>query len=141
MEGVTFACRDAFSALQDTGANPERIVMAGGGSRSPFWRQMVADVFGLPVYALATTDQAAMGAALLAHAGVTQLDPVETAQRWARYGPVTEPNIGMHARYNELHQLFREAYGPVVGVSHKLSDWYEASIGPRLVPRPIRRRG
>ena len=48
---VTFACRDAFAALQDAGANPERIVMAGGGSRSPFWRQMVADVFGLPVYA------------------------------------------------------------------------------------------
>ena len=69
MEGVTFACRDAFAALQDAGANPERIVMAGGGSRSPFWRQMVADVFGLPVYALATTDQAAMGAALLAAAG------------------------------------------------------------------------
>ena len=46
MEGVTFACRDAFAALQEAGANPERIVMAGGGSRSPFWRQMVADLFG-----------------------------------------------------------------------------------------------
>jgi xylulokinase len=141
MEGVTFACRDAFAALQDTGANPQRIVMAGGGSRSPFWRQMVADVFGLPVYALATTDQAAVGAALLAATGIGELDPVETAQRWALYGAVTEPNVGLHARYNELHELFREAYAPVVGVSHKLGEWYEASTGPRLVPRPIRKRG
>ena len=51
MEGVTFACRDAFAALHEAGRGPERIVMAGGGGRSPFWRQMVADVFGLPVYA------------------------------------------------------------------------------------------
>jgi xylulokinase len=141
MEGVTFACRDAFAALQDTGAHPDRIVMAGGGSRSPFWRQMVADVFGLPVYALTTTDQAAMGAALLAVAGIHALDQVETAQRWARYGPATEPNASMHARYEELYELFREAYAPIIGVSHRLGDWYEASTGPRVVPRPIRRRG
>ncbi len=141
MEGVTFACRDAFAALQDAGASPERIVMAGGGSRSPFWRQMVADVFGLPVYALATTDQAAMGAALLAAAGIRELDPVETAQRWARYGPATEPNMAMHARYEELYELFRDAYAPVIGVSHRLGDWFQASVGPRIVPRPIRKRG
>jgi sugar (pentulose or hexulose) kinase len=102
---------------------------------------MVADVFGLPVYALTTTDQAAMGAALLAVAGIHALDQVETAQRWARYGPATEPNAGMHARYEELYELFREAYAPIIGVSHRLGDWYEASTGPRVVPRPIRRRG
>jgi len=141
MEGITFACRDAFAALQDACAKPERIVMAGGGSRSPFWRQMVADVFGLPVYALATTDQAAMGATLLATAGIRELDPVETAQSWARYGPVTEPNMATHARYGELYDVFRDAYAPVIGVSHRLSDWYRESVGPRIVPRPIRKRG
>ena len=140
MEGVTFACRDAFAALQDAGASPERIVMAGGGSRSPFWRQMAADVFGLPVYALATTDQAAMGAALLAGAGIRELDPVETAQRWAQYGQITEPNVAMHTRYEELYELFRDAYAPVIGVSHRLGDWYKTSVGPRVVPRPIRKR-
>ena len=141
MEGVTFACRDAYAALQDAGAHPERIVMAGGGSRSPFWRQMVADVFGLPVHALATTDQAAMGAALLAAAGIRELDSVETAQRWARYGPATEPNVAMHIRYEELYELFGDAYSPVIGVSHRLGDWFKASVGPKIVPRPIRKRG
>ena len=141
MEGITFACRDAFAALQDAGASPERIVMAGGGSRSPFWRQMVADMFGLPVYALATTDQAAMGAALLAASGIRELDPVETAHRWARYGPATEPNLALNARYEELYELFRDAYTPVIGVSHRLGDWFQASVGPRVVPRPIRKRG
>lgn len=140
MEGVTFACRDAFAALQEAGARPERIVMAGGGGKSPFWRQMVADVFGLPVYGLATTEQSAMGAALLALCGIRGLDPVETAQRWARYGAPAEPNPSRHLVYGEVYGLFREAYAPVVGVSHRLGDWYAASMGPRVVPRPIRKR-
>jgi xylulokinase len=140
MEGVTFSCLDAFAALRETGDDPARIVMAGGGARSPFWRQMVADVFGLPVHALATIDQAAMGAALLATSGVRGLDPVETAQTWARYGAAHEPDMDQHDRYSELYELFREAYAPVVGMSHRLSDWFAATAAPRIVPRPIKRR-
>jgi xylulokinase len=140
MEGVTFACRDAFAALEEAGAKPERIVMAGGGGRSPYWRQMVADVFNLPVYALATADQAAVGAALLARTGVRGDDAVALAQAWARYGPPSEPDATRHARYDELFELFREAYAPVVGISHRLGDWVQATSGPRVVPRPIRKR-
>jgi sugar (pentulose or hexulose) kinase len=82
-----------------------------------------------------------MGAALLAAAGIHELDPVETAQQWARYGPPTEPNVATHARYEELYELFRDAYAPVIGVSHRLGDWFQASVGPRVVPRPVRKRG
>lgn len=140
MEGVTFACFDAFLALQDAGAKPERIVMAGGGARSPFWRQMIADVFALPVHALATTDQAAMGAALLAATGVREQDPIEMAQSWARYGPTAEPSEERHGQYQELYEIFREAYEPVVNVSYRLGDWIQSRSGPRVVPRPIRKR-
>ena len=140
MEGVTFACRDAFAALEAAGARPERIVMAGGGARSPFWRQLVADVFDLPVVALATTDQAAMGAALLAMTGVRGQDPVATAQAWARHGTPAEPDGARHRQYEELFGLFREAYEPVIGVSHRLGDWALATSGRRVVPRPIRKR-
>jgi xylulokinase len=140
MEGVTFACLDAYAAVREVGAEPERIVMAGGGSRSPFWRRMVADVFGLPVFGLATTDQAAMGAALLAYSGIRDVDPAETAEQWARYGPPVDPNPSRHSVYQEVYELFWEAYDPVIGVSHRIGDWYAASTGPRIVPRPIRKR-
>ena len=140
MEGITFACLDAYDALRETGAEPERIVMAGGGARGPFWRQMVADVFGLPVHALTTADQAAMGAALLAVSGVRGLDPVATAQSWARYGATHEPDAARHDRYAEVAAIFRDAYAPVVGISHRLGDWFSGTAQPRIVPRPIKRR-
>jgi xylulokinase len=140
MEGVTFACRDAFAALAEAGAQPKRIIMGGGGARSPFWRQMVADVFNLPVYALVTTDQAGMGAALLAMTGVRGQDPVATAQTWARYGTPAEPDGTRQRQYEEIFALFREAYHPVIEISHRLGEWALASSGPRVVPRPIRKR-
>ncbi len=137
MEGAIFACLDAFAALREGGAAPERIVMAGGGARSPLWRQIVADIFGLPVVALATADQAAMGAAILAIAATTGRDAVETARDWAAYGPPLTPNRARHARYAELYAIFREAYGQTIDLSHKLAAFGEA---PRRVLSTERHR-
>ena len=139
MEGVTLATYDAFAVLRETGAAPDRIVMAGGGARSPLWRQMVADIFGLPVYALSTVDQAAMGAALLAGAGAGMFSPIEASQQWAQYGARSDPDTRRHERYQELSDIFRYAYEPVVGVSHRLGEWAREGEPPRVVPRTIRK--
>ena len=139
MEGVTLAIHDAYAVLRETGAAPQRIVMAGGGARSPLWRQMVADVFGLPVFALATVDQAAMGAALLAGAGAGMFAPVEASQRWAHYGARSDPDAIRHDRYQELSEIFRDAFNPVAGVSHRLGAWARAGEAPRVIPRTIRK--
>ncbi|MEZ4583286.1 MAG: FGGY-family carbohydrate kinase [Caldilineaceae bacterium] len=66
MEGVTLGCADAFAVLAELGAQPEHVILAGGGARSALWQQLVADVFGLPVRPLQVADQSAAGAALLA---------------------------------------------------------------------------
>lgn len=110
IEGVALACFDAFSVLAELGAKPERVIMAGGGAGSQLWRQIVADVFGLPVRRLEVKEQAAMGAILLAGAGLTLFDPAETARQWASYGPPLVPDQQRHALYRELLGLFRSAY-------------------------------
>jgi len=138
MEGATFACLDAFAVLQEQGAAPDRIVVAGGGARSPVWRQMVADVFALPVHTLPTADQAAMGAALLAAVGVRGVDPIGTARDWTDYGTALEPNPSRHARYREVIALFRDAYAQVNGLSHRLAA-FEAPADERVTPRRPRR--
>ncbi len=136
LEGVTLASLDAFEVLREQNADPDRIVIAGGGARSPLWRQIVADVFALPVHALATADQAVMGAALLAAVGVTGVDPVATAAEWASYGQALAPDTRRHARYLELSALFREAYGPTIALGHKLGAFQGApDEGGRLEPR------
>jgi xylulokinase len=110
VEGVTLACADAFAVLAELGAAPRRIVLAGGGARSSLWRQIVADVFGLPVTPLLTVEQSALGAALLAGAGIGQLSLVDSARRWAAYGEAFMPDPAQHAQYAEMLGRYRALY-------------------------------
>jgi sugar (pentulose or hexulose) kinase len=109
-EGVICSCYEASLVLIEPGAIPTRLILAGGGARNALWGQIVADVFGLPVQRLKITEQSALGAALLAGAGINLLDPGATSQRWAEYADPVEPQMENHTIYQELLPLFRDAY-------------------------------
>jgi len=66
MEGATYSLKYGFDAFVRAGMTFERIVLTGGGSNSAQWRQLVADVFGLPVDVPTQAEGAAFGAALQA---------------------------------------------------------------------------
>lgn len=66
MEGVTLGLAYGLERLNQLGVVPTEIRLTGGGSKSAVWRQIAADVFGVPVVCLATTEGAALGAAVQA---------------------------------------------------------------------------
>ncbi|MET0893160.1 MAG: xylulokinase [Pseudoxanthomonas sp.] len=66
MEGATFTLKHGFDAFLSAGMQFDRIVLTGGGATSAAWRQMVADVFDLPVEVPREAEGAAFGAALQA---------------------------------------------------------------------------
>lgn len=66
MEGATYSLKYGYDAFVRAGMQFDRIVLTGGGSNSAQWRQMVADVFGLPVEVPTQSEGAAFGAALQA---------------------------------------------------------------------------
>lgn len=68
LEGVAFLLRDRLAGLRAAGHHPERAVLGGGGTSHPAWRQLLADVLGLPLYPAATSWLSAAGAARLAAA-------------------------------------------------------------------------
>src|SRR5208282_4868585 len=45
---------------------PREMRLTGGGARSGLWRQVAADIFGVPVVAMAQDESAALGGALQA---------------------------------------------------------------------------
>jgi xylulokinase len=110
MEGVTLSLYDAYCALADTDTSPKRIILAGGGARSRLWQQMVADVFGLPVWPLRVAEQSALGAAWLAGVGVGLFAVDSVSPGWAGLGTSIDPDPAHHERYLELLELFRRAY-------------------------------
>lgn len=69
MEGVTYSLRDSLEIFRELAIPVEEIRASGGGSKSPFWRQMQADVFGRCVTTVNTDEGPAYGVALLAAVG------------------------------------------------------------------------
>ncbi len=47
LEGVGYALADGMDVVHDCGVKPTSVTLIGGGARSAYWRQMLADISGL----------------------------------------------------------------------------------------------
>ena len=110
LEGVTFALADAHRVLASAGAGEGSLVFAGGGARSPLWRQIVADVFGVRVAVHGGDVPSALGAALLAGEAAEWFDAAEASRSWAGAAETVEPDAERRATYEEIAELWRAAY-------------------------------
>ncbi|MCK6627015.1 MAG: xylulokinase [Anaerolineae bacterium] len=111
MEGVAFALRQTLEISLSLGGPVERVIAGGGGAESEVWRQIQADVFGLPLQQSLLSEQAGVGAALLAGVGAGLYPDLPTACRQTvRYGPVTPPNPSRQVQYSEMYARFTQLY-------------------------------
>ena len=73
LEGLAFLLAGRLADLRAAGHDPKRAVIGGGSSRHPAWRQLLADVLGLPLYPASTSWLSATGAAMVAGAATGTL--------------------------------------------------------------------
>ena len=83
MEGVTYALRDIMSGIENAGIKPDHVRMCGGGSKSAFWRQLLADIYDIPVRLpdMESENSAALGAEILAMTADGAYPDVQSACR------------------------------------------------------------
>ncbi len=80
LEGVAFGIKDSFTLIQQAGLGTiEQVRVSGGGAKSPLWQQIMADVLGVELVTVNTTEGAAYGAALLAGVGAGIYPDVSSA--------------------------------------------------------------
>jgi len=78
---------------------------------NPLWRQILADVLGVPLLRMEVEEGPAFGAALLAGVGVGVFASVEEAVSAAvRTGPATQPDSASQAVYEKLHHRYAQIY-------------------------------
>jgi xylulokinase len=121
LEGVALNLRlilDAFKA-QEIGVPSMRLI--GGGARSRLWRQILADVLGLPILLPdLVTEATSLGAAIAGGVGVGAFDSFAVADRFVRPQTAALPQPSAQARYAELAPLFRAAYRGIEPVFDQL---------------------
>ncbi|HEX5826897.1 MAG TPA: xylulokinase [Candidatus Limnocylindrales bacterium] len=111
LEGVAFGLRDGLDLMVAAGMPaPPQVRASGGGTASPLWRQVLADVLDAEIATVSTTEGAAYGAALLAAVGAGWHPTVEAAaDALVTTTPMATPS-GDRARYAELHAVYRGLY-------------------------------
>jgi sugar (pentulose or hexulose) kinase len=104
-EGVAFAMADCLEHLPDS---RDPVLLVGGGSRSPVWRQIFADVTGRPMMTVEGEEPGAMAAAMCAGIsyGVWH-DFEEAVAACCRPGVQVEPRTAIHSRYQELLPVYQ----------------------------------
>lgn len=111
LEASAYALRDITDQMQRLGLPLSEIRTVGGGARSALWRQIKADVTGLPVTITATVETTALGAGILALAGSGLMGSLADAVRLTtRVVETREPDPATRARYEDYYQLYRATY-------------------------------
>ena len=111
IEGVSYSQKDCLDVVEQLGVAVSSARVSGGGARSLFWRQILADVFGKRVARLETQEGSAYGAALLAMVGTGEYDSVpEACAATIREADSVEPRAAEAALYKRGHEVYRALY-------------------------------
>lgn len=109
-EGVAFGIKDSFEILKELGLNPKRVRIAGGGSKSRVWNQMIADALGVEIEKPFVDEGASYGAAMLACSGYFNLDVRKISREWFKLKESTRPDRKNGEKYEEFYERFRKLY-------------------------------
>jgi len=112
LEGSAFALRDILEAMKNAGLDVRRLTIVGGGAKGAIWRQIKADVTGLPVRVPKSVETTATGAAILAAVGAGLFKTVaEAVSSFVAYRPQEHtPDPRSRAAYDDAYGRYRELY-------------------------------
>ena len=96
--------------------------LIGGGGKSSLWRQILADVYGLPIEQLTLPAQAtALGAAIAGGIGVGLYPDYSVAKQMAPVLRVVQPDPKNHEQYEPLYVLFKDTYTALAPIFERLA--------------------
>ena len=122
LEGVALNLRLILDALRAQGIQVAGMRLIGGGARSPIWRQILADIFDLPILVPTLSAEAtAIGAAIAGGVGVGLFPDFSVARRLVPVKETERPNPAVFDRYMTLYRLFQDSYAALEPIFEQLA--------------------
>ena len=119
MEGVGYSLTDCLEVLREMKIDVNEMMACGGGSKSPVWRQMLADMYGCEVKTIKAKEGPALGAAILAGVAAKIFpDVVSACSEFILRETFCSPDSISQAYYEKGHALYKKLY-------HQLKDCYK----------------
>jgi xylulokinase len=131
LEGIALEQRFLTEGLDAVLPDPiERIVVLGGGSRSPVWCQIISDVLRRPVEVAAEAESTCLGAGMLAAAAVGLHESIPAAaDAMSGISRSHQPVPATSDVYDRLFEVYRDIYPSLASVFSRLADAQPTSAG------------
>jgi xylulokinase len=119
LESVAYGIRHNLDTFKRIGAQVERIVAVGGGTKTRTWLQIVSDVTGERQLVPQQTIGASYGDAFLAGLAAGKLSYADL-DGWVRVSDEIKPNPQHRSTYDALYQDYRRLYQQTRDIAHHL---------------------
>ncbi len=125
MEGITLEAKDMYEAMKSSDVEIHSLTITGGATKSPAWRQIIADMFDSEIKILEVPDATLIGAGILGAVGAgIYSSPAEAVANMVRVESTLQPIKENVERYNQVYQVYRSLYQTLIneGVFTQLSS-------------------
>ena len=111
LEGVAFAIRDCVEIAKAQGIPIQASTLCGGGAKSELWREILANVLGIPLTLPQTEQGPGYGGAMLAAVACGAYPTVQDcAAALVRAQSTTQPDPELVQRYNARYAVWHTLY-------------------------------
>lgn len=111
LEGESYEMMVNIECMKKLGIDVKRFISVGGGSKSPLWMQLRADIFNLPVQLPVIKEAGTFASAMLCMVGIGQFKSVREAQKaLIRYNEIFLPNPENHEKYRAYYEKYKAFY-------------------------------
>ncbi len=111
LEGVSFALRQGIEVADEAGQQADNITLIGGGARSEYWRQLLADITGKTLdYRQGGDVGPALGAARLAQLAINPAHLSQIILSQPKLVTRHVPNLEKHKAYQDKYNAFKKLY-------------------------------
>jgi xylulokinase len=120
LESAIFGMRIGLEGFKTLGFTPKEIRLTGGGSKSPIWQSIAANVMNLPVRIPIGTEAAAMGAAIQALWCLLKASPDKEVEKvtiealtdeHVELGAMVKPDEKEAAQYDKAYAAYSRYLG------------------------------
>ncbi len=110
LEGIAYGFRHHLAVLAERGLTATRARVTNGGARSRLWKQVTADVLGIPLEPIAQHPGSSLGAAFVAGMGIGLFHAWDDIEHFIRVAEIIEPNFRHAALYDRYFAIYRSLY-------------------------------
>ena len=111
LESIAFGSELILETMRANGYDPDKLVIAGGATRSDLWLQIHADVSATPLTLTRVPDAPSLGCAILGAVCSGHFSSiVEAADEMVAIERVVEPDMQVHEQYANAYASYKRAY-------------------------------